>query len=89
MVFYEQRITQLTVVPVEDGRAVPIYDDRAMTVQVDDEGAGEYLVVTDNGTTEKIRIDEEVWDSLRGSIDKMFVDIRRRRERHNHSAELA
>ena len=44
-------------------RGEPIFGERAITVQLIDEGAGEYLqIVSHNGNT--VEVDPEEWDVL-------------------------
>jgi len=73
MVRYEQRTTELAVVPAEESR---IYDGRTMRVRVDDEGAGEFVIVFDGATSQEVRINEDVWPMLRASIDEMLSRCR-------------
>ena len=54
-----------------------IFDEHSTRVELDDEGAGEYLVlsqpVADDG---KIRICGEEWPELRAAIDRMIEECR-------------
>lgn len=59
------RITQLTVTPP----GAQIYDESAFRVTIDDEGAGEFVIVYDgNG---EIRIDPGQWEALLDAIDTL------------------
>lgn len=67
---YETRILAMVVLP--EGRE--IFDALATKVEIDDEGAGEYLSLSqDEG---KIRLDREEWPALRDAIDKMIGEVR-------------
>lgn len=71
---YEARVTAITVT----GKGEPIYSESATTVRIDDEEAGEFLVISqspDSGTKE-IRINPEEWPTLRDAIDKMHTYCR-------------
>jgi hypothetical protein len=66
-----KRITQITVVP--DGE--PIFSERAVTISIRDEAAGEFVVVkqlTDD--PQEIAIDPEEWPALREAIDEMIKE---------------
>ena len=66
---YEERITSVVVLP--EGK--PLFDPHATIIKLDDEAAGEFLIIqqqTDEGTGE-IRIDIDEWPKIRRSINKM------------------
>jgi hypothetical protein len=68
-----KRITQITVVP--DGE--PIFSERAVTISIRDEAAGEFVVVkqlTDD--PQELSIDPEEWPALREAIDEMIKECR-------------
>lgn len=65
------RVTQVTLTP--EGGA--IYDERAWTVAICDEGGGEFVIVSD-GEGKSVRIDESEWPSLRDAINKMVLKCR-------------
>ena len=69
---YITRTTQLTVLPKCD----PTYSERATTITIIDEAAGEYVEVSQSGRDDggKICIDPEEWPSLRGAIG--FASLR-------------
>lgn len=71
---YITRTTQLTVLPKCD----PTYSERATTITIIDEAAGEYVEVSQSGRDDggKICIDPEEWPSLRGAIDWLIDDCR-------------
>jgi hypothetical protein len=69
------RITQLTVTP---DRNHDLFSELATEVFIENEGAGEFLVVsqsTDEGRGE-IRIDREQWPVLRSAINRMMTQCR-------------
>lgn len=49
--------------------------ERAIRVEIDDEGAGEFVVVRQS-EGEKIRIDPHEWPSLRAAINRMVRQCR-------------
>lgn len=72
---YEVRTTAMTVAPVGE----PIFSVQATTVRIDDEAAGEFLVVSqsaDSGPDNCIRISPEEWPTLRDAIDRMHAQCR-------------
>ena len=65
---YRSRITQLTVLP----EGVPLFSEMATTVEIDDESAGEFVVVSQDSRTDKgIAITPEEWPELRAAIDRL------------------
>jgi hypothetical protein len=67
------RITQLTVVP--DGK--PIYDETATSVEITDEGGGEFLIVRQVGSGDgQIRLDDNEWPTIREAIDRMMKEVK-------------
>jgi hypothetical protein len=66
----ETRTTQVTLVPIGERT----FSDRGFTVEIDDEGEGEYVVVMENATGTKVRINPDEWRPLEAAIDKM-VDL--------------
>lgn len=67
------RITQLTVLPEGE----PLFSDIAHTVTIDDEGAGEYVVVKSlSEHYGKIAIDVKEWPALKDAIDRMIQECK-------------
>lgn len=67
------RTTQLTVTPEGE----PIFSERAYTVTIDDEAAGEFVVVHAlDESAGKIAIDTTDWPALREAIDQMVSACR-------------
>ena len=67
------RTTKLTITPAGE----PIFSERGFTVEIDDEGAGEFIVVRENdaAVTGGIRIDQTEWAELRSAIDQMLGNV--------------
>ena len=65
---YEERVTQLTLVP----KGEPIFHERGCRVEIDDEAGGEFVVVRSNDCDGKITIDPSDWPALRHTIDRMI-----------------
>jgi len=67
------RVTQYTIAPEGE----PIFHERAYQLTIDDQAAGEYVVVRamdeDGG---KLEIDPADWPALRDTIDKLIGDCR-------------
>ncbi len=62
---FERRVTQITVVPVGE----PVFSERAVSVQISDEAAGEFIVVgQDDGS---LHIDPHEWPAIRNAIEEM------------------
>ena len=66
----ETRTLALVVLP--DGE--PIFHERATRVEIDDEGAGEFLVL--HQYEGKMKIDPSEWPALRAAIDRMVAECR-------------
>ena len=72
---YETRVTRLTVLP----KGVPTYSEAATHVEIEDEAAGEFVVVRQCSARVKpgeVRIGSEDWSALRDAIDRMIADCR-------------
>ena len=68
-----KRITQLTVLPETES----IFSERATVITIEDEAAGEYLVVTqstDSGLG-KIQIDPAEWPQIRAAINELMAGM--------------
>lgn len=68
---YISRTTEVRMMPEGD----PIFSDRATSVRVTDEAAGEFLEVSQEEGT--IRVDPEEWLTLRALVDQMFTEIQK------------
>lgn len=67
-----QRCTQITVAPEDE----PIFSELATNITIDDDGAGEFLKVSQiNDYAEKgtIEIIPEEWPTIRDAIDAMVA----------------
>jgi len=72
---HEERITRVTIAPKD----ASLVDEMAMHVEIEDEGAGEYVVVISNGarpTPGAISINPDEWPLLRETIDEMIAQCR-------------
>jgi len=67
----ESRITRLTLAPPNE----PIFSERAMHVEIDDEGAGEFLVLrqSDEG---KVTFDPEEWPAIQQAVATLLQQIK-------------
>ena len=70
----EEIITQVVV--VNEGE--PIFHESATIVSIDDEAAGEFVIVSqeDEHAENKIRIDVDEWPHIRRAINKMIKRCR-------------
>lgn len=71
---YETRMTKLIVLP----RGEPIFAERATAIEIDDEGEGEYVRVSQTlgGKGDTIAIDVSEWPHLRAAIDRLIAECR-------------
>ena len=67
------RITQLTVVPADK----PIYDETATSVEITDEGGGEFLIVRQVSSGDgQIKLEPSEWPTVREAIDRMMKEVK-------------
>lgn len=64
------RVTRLHVLPEGE----PLFSEQAFTVEIDDEGGGEFVVVRDSEG--KIRLNAEEWPALCEAIGRMVKECR-------------
>lgn len=74
---YVQRATKLTVLPMGD----PIFSELATDIEVEDEGGGEFLIISQtsgnvNRRTNSISISPEEWPAIRDAIESMLAGLR-------------
>lgn len=70
---YITRITRLTVIPNGD----PIFSETATNISIDDEAAGEFIVVEQDGdAAAKIKIDKEEWPAIKAAIDLLMKELK-------------
>jgi len=63
------RTTQLTITPEGE----PIFHERAYTVTIDDQAAGEYVVIHSmDEDAGKLTVDPQDWPPLRDAIDTLI-----------------
>lgn len=51
----------------------PIFSERATIIEIDDEAAGEFVVIERD--TQKIEIEPDQWPMIRAAIDAAFEEI--------------
>lgn len=70
----EARVLSVVVAP--EGEA--IFSESATVVRIDDEGGGEYVVVSQESVPGRgnIAINPEEWPALRDAIDRMVKECR-------------
>jgi hypothetical protein len=64
---YESRITELTITPI----GKPIFCEEAMVVRIDNEAAGEFVIVSQGDG--KLAIDPDEWPAIRRAINDMVM----------------
>lgn len=65
-----ERITRITVAPPGE----PIYSELVTHVEIEDESAGEFVVIKQSGRTDNsIAINPDEWPALRAAIDRMIA----------------
>lgn len=74
---YIERITKITILPEGE----PIFSEMATHIEVEDEAAGEYLIVSQDGghvdrKPNSISISPEEWPKIKAAIDKMMESLR-------------
>ena len=75
MTAYETRITRMTVAPAGE----PLFSEQVMHVEIDDEGGGEFIVITqchDSGEVDRIAIDKAEWPHIREAVNKLMEVVR-------------
>lgn len=76
---YIKRITEITILPIGEA----IFHPQATKIKIDDEAAGEFLVIEqfhDEAKPGEIYIDEDNWPMIRDTIESMIADIKEHRE---------
>jgi len=71
---YETRVTSWTVAPKGD----PTFSEMATVVSIDDEAAGEFVTISQQGRVDlgKIAIYVNEWPALRAAIDEALSECR-------------
>jgi hypothetical protein len=71
---YLTRIASLVVLPEGE----PLYSERATTISLDDEAAGEFVVVKQEGRADNsIAICDDEWPAIREAIDRLIADYKK------------
>lgn len=77
---YETRIARIVVVPIGE----PIFSERATSIEIDDEGGGEFLKIAQHGgqanITKSICIDPDEWEFIKSEVDRMMASCRKENE---------
>ena len=74
-----QEIRTLAIVVVDEGKE--IFDESATHIKIEDEAAGEFLIISQPGSERQdglnaIAIDPSQWPMLRDAIDRMVKECR-------------
>lgn len=71
---YEKRTVSVVVLP--DGET--IFSEQATTIRIEDEGAGEYVVVSQESMPGRgsVAFNPEEWPAIRDAIDGMIAECR-------------
>lgn len=71
---YETRTVAIMVMPKDEA----VYGERATTIRVEDNAAGEFVEVEQHGADGlgKVQINPEEWPALRAAIDRMILECR-------------
>jgi hypothetical protein len=71
---FEVRTTKLVVAP----KSEQVFSEMATWVEIKDDAAGEFVMVTQSGRTDtgQIAIDTDEWPALRDAIDRMIAQCR-------------
>jgi hypothetical protein len=71
---YETRMTRFVVLPKD----TPLFSRCATMIEIDDEGGGEYLVISQHpdAGSQRIKIDRTEWPDICKAIDRMIAECR-------------
>ena len=81
---YITRVTRLSIMP----EGAPIFSDQCTHVEIEDEAAGEFVVVRQqsehvDGDGQAIQIAPDEWPALRDAIDELIIDIENHEKSEN------
>ena len=65
---YETRTTKIAV----GVKGEPIFDDSVTEIKIVDEAGGEFLEVSQEDGSQKLRFDKDEWVHVRSAVNKMF-----------------
>ena len=71
MTQYKIRTTRLTVGPVGE----PFFSQKQTNVEINDNGAGEFVEISQNDATGKILIDPEEWPHINDAVSELLYCI--------------
>lgn len=85
---YETRVTRVTVLPEGE----PVFSERATHIEIEDEAAGEFVKVSQEGgnvDSEKFVLfgDRAEWNAIKSAAETMFNDIENREIRKKYLDE--
>ena len=69
---YKTRTKQLIVIP----KTASIFSESATTIGIDDEGAGEFITITQTGLGVDVRLDIKEWEYVKKVVDKLITEIK-------------
>jgi len=71
MTQYTIRTTRLTVGPVGE----PFFSQKQTNVEIQDEGAGEFVAISQNHASERILIEPEEWTHIKDAVSELVGSI--------------
>lgn len=74
----------MTVLPEGE----PLYSEQATTIEIEDEAAGEFIVISQDHNlpdlSGKIVVNPEEWPAIKSAIETMLKDIQDHEPKANH-----
>ena len=73
---YLTRVTRYTIAP----QGEPLFAERAIQVELDDEAAGEYIKITtqfDDAENQQVSLDIEEWPHVEAAVRKLIKESKR------------
>ena len=80
---YETRFTGAYVLPKDKS----LFDENAYLVEIVDEGAGEFVIITDLREGGKISVDAESWPHVQSLIDNLVAACREPKLPHDQQQD--
>ena len=71
MTQYTIRTTRLTVGPVGE----PFFSQKQTNVEIQDEGAGEFVAISQNHASGRILIEPEEWPHIKDAVSELVAGI--------------
>ena len=72
---YKTRSTRITVAPVGE----PLFSEQATSISIDDEAAGEFVVIEQNRDDQehgKVSIEPDEWPHVAAAVDRLLKEIK-------------